>query len=150
VLPVEFGLDVCGHVDVVDDETLEVATEVDVAPVTVDDLQTADLAIADLEAGKVTQVDAGTTAPFVLSEIPLSSQPEQLQDFKLCLALLHPGRQFHSSVRNIRLFTIIARILAGYLFCSVANCLQLIIANSGACIEGGVSSLSSDSRTSSH
>lgn len=61
VLPVELGLDVCGHIDVVHDETFEVATEVDVAPIAVDDLQTADLAIADLEAGKVAQVDAGTT-----------------------------------------------------------------------------------------
>ena len=53
MLPVELGLDVGGNVDVVDDQTLEVATEVDVAPIAVDDLQTADLAIADLEAGKV-------------------------------------------------------------------------------------------------
>ena len=56
VLPVQLGLDVGGHVDVVDDETLVVATEVDVAAIAVDDLQTADLAIADLEAGKVAQV----------------------------------------------------------------------------------------------
>jgi len=61
MLPVELGLDVSGHVDVVDDDTLEVATEVDVAPIAVHDLQTADLAIADLEAGKVAQLDAGTT-----------------------------------------------------------------------------------------
>ncbi len=60
MLPVELGLDVGGHVDVVDDETLEVATEVDVAAIAVDDLQTADLAIADLEASKVAQLDAGT------------------------------------------------------------------------------------------
>jgi hypothetical protein len=25
----------------------------------------------------------------------------------LCLALLHPGQQFHSSIRDLRLFTII-------------------------------------------
>ena len=61
MLPVELGLDVVGHVDVVDDETLEVATEVDVAAIAVDDLQSADLAIADLEASEVAQVDAGTT-----------------------------------------------------------------------------------------
>jgi hypothetical protein len=48
------------HVDVVDDETLEIAPEVDVAPVAVDDLQPADLAIADLEPGEVAQVDPGT------------------------------------------------------------------------------------------
>src|SRR5205814_7774289 len=59
--PVEFGLDVGRHIDVVDDETLEVAAEIDVAPVAVDDLQMADLAISDLEAGKVTQVDTGIT-----------------------------------------------------------------------------------------
>ena len=61
MLPVELGLDVGGHVDVVDNETLEVAAEVDVAAIAVDDLQAADLAIADLKAGKVAQVDAGTT-----------------------------------------------------------------------------------------
>jgi len=41
----------------VDDETLEVATEVDVAPIAVDNLKTADLAIADLKVGQVAQVD---------------------------------------------------------------------------------------------
>jgi hypothetical protein len=61
MLPVELGLDVGGHVDVVDDETLEGATEVDVAPVAVHDLQAAYLAIADLQAGEIAQVDAGTT-----------------------------------------------------------------------------------------
>jgi hypothetical protein len=30
-----------------------------------------------------------------------------VQDFELCLALLHPGRQFQSSITNLRLFTII-------------------------------------------
>jgi len=40
--------------------------------------------------------------------------------------------------------------VAGYLFCSGANCLQLIIANLGACNEGGVSSLSSNPLASSH
>jgi hypothetical protein len=33
--------------------------------------------------------------------------PEQVQDLVLYLALLHPGRQFHSSIRDLRLFTII-------------------------------------------
>ena len=61
VLPVKLGLDVGGHVDVVDDNTLEVAAEGDVAPVAIDDLQTADLAIADLEPGELTRPDAGTT-----------------------------------------------------------------------------------------
>ncbi|GAB3837860.1 hypothetical protein GCM10029963_03280 [Micromonospora andamanensis] len=70
MLPVELGLDVGGHVDVVDNQTLEGATDVDVAPIAVHDLQTADLAIANLKAGKVAQVDAGTTelvTPDVLS-----------------------------------------------------------------------------------
>lgn len=58
---VGFGRDVGGHVDVVDDETLEVACEVDVAAVAVDDLEAADFAIADLEAREVAQVDAGST-----------------------------------------------------------------------------------------
>jgi hypothetical protein len=53
MLPVELGLDVSGHVDVVNDETLEGATEVDVAPIAVHDFQAADLAIANLKAGKV-------------------------------------------------------------------------------------------------
>ena len=39
--------------------------------------------------------------------------------------------------------------MAGYLFCSGANRLQLIIANLGACSEGGVSSLSSNPLASS-
>src|ERR671924_1945004 len=96
-------------------------------------------------------VRASNNSPSVLSGILLSSQPEQVQDLALCLALLHPGRQFHSSIRNLRLFTItVASILTGYLFCSVASRLQLIIANSGACSEGGVSSLSSDPPTGSH
>src|SRR4029450_9407195 len=61
MLPVELGLDVGSHVDVVNNETLEGAPEVDVAPVAVHDLQAADLAIANLKAGKIAQVDAGTT-----------------------------------------------------------------------------------------
>jgi len=56
----KLGLDIGGHVDVVDDEALEVATEVDVAAVAVDDLQTVHLAIADLEASEVAQ---GIRAP---------------------------------------------------------------------------------------
>src|SRR5688572_5499978 len=40
--------------------------------------------------------------------------------------------------------------LTGSLVCSVASRLRLIIANSGACSEGGVSSLSSDPPTGSH
>jgi hypothetical protein len=50
---------------------------------------------------------ASSNPPFVLSGIPLSSQPEQVQDIMLCLALLHPGRQFHSNTRDLRLLTII-------------------------------------------
>ena len=53
MLPVELGLDVGSHVDVVNNETLEGATEVDVAPIAVHDLQAADLAIANLKAGKI-------------------------------------------------------------------------------------------------
>jgi hypothetical protein len=59
--PVEFGLDVGGHIDVVDDETLEGAAEGDTGPTAVHDLQAADLAVADLEAAKVAGLDAGTT-----------------------------------------------------------------------------------------
>src|SRR2546428_10807775 len=94
---------------------------------------------------------ASSNPPFVLSGIPLSSQPEQVQDIMLCLALLHSGRPFHSSTRELRLLTIIARnvVLAGYLFCSVASCLHLIIANSSACNEGGVSSRLSSPHASS-
>jgi hypothetical protein len=49
---------------------------------------------------------ASSNPPSVLDGIPLSGQPELVQDFVLCLALLHPGRQFHSSIRNLRLFAI--------------------------------------------
>jgi hypothetical protein len=52
-------------------------------------------------------VCASNNSPSVLSGILLSSQPEQVQDLVLCLALLHPGQQFHSSIRDLRLFTII-------------------------------------------
>ena len=52
-------------------------------------------------------VRASSNSPSVLGGIPLSSQPEQVQDLVLYLALLHPGRQFHSSIRNLRLHTII-------------------------------------------
>lgn len=88
MLPVELGLDVGGHVDVVDDETLEVATEVDVAAIAVDDLQTADLAIADLEASKVTQMNAGTAELVTLGVLSghLGSVP-------------HPGRRRHAGSR---------------------------------------------------
>jgi hypothetical protein len=61
VLPVEFGLDVGGDIDIVDDETLEVATEVAVAPIAVDDFQTADFAIADLRAGASTPFEPSST-----------------------------------------------------------------------------------------
>src|SRR5690242_20015008 len=74
--PVELGLDVGRYIDVVDDETLEVATEEAVAPVAVDDLETGDLAISDLEAGKVTQVDTGITE-LVTSGV-LGSHPSSL------------------------------------------------------------------------
>ena len=52
-------------------------------------------------------VRASNNSPSVLSGILLSSQPEQVQDLVLYLALLHPGRQFHSSIRDLKLFTII-------------------------------------------
>ncbi len=41
-------------------------------------------------------VRASSNSPSVLGGILLSSQPEQVQDLVLYLALLHPGRQFHS------------------------------------------------------
>jgi hypothetical protein len=52
-------------------------------------------------------VRASNNSPSVLSGIPLSSQPEQVQDLMLYLALLHPGRQFHSSINDLRLYAII-------------------------------------------
>jgi len=63
VVAVELGLDERGHVDVVDDDTLEVAAEIDVARVAVGDLETADLTVADLKASKVAQVDVATAEP---------------------------------------------------------------------------------------
>ena len=60
VVTVENGLDVVGHVDVVDDDALEVAARVHSASVAVD-LQAAHLAVADTQAAEVAQVDAGTT-----------------------------------------------------------------------------------------
>ena len=50
---------------------------------------------------------ASNNSPSVLSGIPLSSQPEQVQDLMLYLALLHQGRQFHSSINDLRLYAII-------------------------------------------
>jgi hypothetical protein len=55
-------------------------------------------------------VRASSNSPFVLSGILLSSQPEQVQDLVLYLALLHPGRQFHSSSRNLRSYAIIVAL----------------------------------------
>jgi hypothetical protein len=52
-------------------------------------------------------VRASNNSPSVLSGIPLSSQPEQVQDIMLYLALLHQGRQFHSSINDLRLYAII-------------------------------------------
>ena len=82
--PVELGLDVGGHVDVVDNDTLEAATEGDVAPIAVHDLQAGDVAIANLEAGEVAQVDAGTTELVTLGVLsghrdsfPYPSRPRQ-------------------------------------------------------------------------
>ncbi len=69
--------------------------------------------------------------------------------FKLCSALLHPGRQFHSFITKSQAIHHHRIYVTGYLFCSGANCLQLIIANLGACNEGGVSSLSSNPLASS-
>ncbi len=54
------------------------------------------------------------------------------------------GSWFHSSIGNLRPFVVAAitdALPTGSLFCSVASRLRLIIANSGACSEGGVSSL---------
>ncbi len=100
--PVELGLDIGGHVDVVDNEMLEVAAEVDVAPVTVDDFQTADFAIADLKAGKVTQMNTGTTELVTLgvlgshrSSLPHPSRPRhvQHQDSSLARSLRNEVQQ---------------------------------------------------------
>ena len=65
------------------------------------------MAMDDLKIRFEIMVRASSNSPSVLGGIPLSSQPEQVQDLVLYLALLHPGRQFHSSTRNLRLHTII-------------------------------------------
>lgn len=52
VLTIELGLDIPGHLDVVDDNTVEVTAEIHVAAVAVDDLQTTDLKITDFQAGR--------------------------------------------------------------------------------------------------
>ena len=62
--------------------------------------------VATMDGLKIIMVLA-SNSPSVLGGILLSSQPEQVQDLMLHLALLHPGRQFHSSIRNLRLHTII-------------------------------------------
>ena len=67
---------------------------------------------------------------------------------KLCLALLRSGREFHSKLQASGYTPSSVYPIAGYLFCTVASCLQLIIANSNACNEGGVSSLLSNPRAS--
>src|SRR4051794_28690348 len=69
MLAVELGLDVGSHVDVVDNETLEGATEVDVAPIAVHALQAADLAIANLKAGKIAPRPACTAATCATSKV---------------------------------------------------------------------------------
>ena len=58
---IEFGLDVAGHIDVVDNEVVELAADVDPAAVAVHDLQAAYLTVANLEAGEVTHVDTSTS-----------------------------------------------------------------------------------------
>ena len=63
--------------------------------------------VATMDGLKIIMVRASSNSPSVLGGILLSSQPEQVQDLMLHLALLHPGRQFHSSIRNLRLHTII-------------------------------------------
>ena len=59
--PVELRLDIAGHIDVIDNDTLEAATEGDGTPIAVHDLQASDVAIANLKAGQVAQVDTATT-----------------------------------------------------------------------------------------
>jgi len=66
----------------------------------------------------------------------------------LCLALLRSGREFHSKLQASGYTPSSVYPIVGYLFCTVASCLQLIIANSNACNEGGVSSLLSNPRAS--
>gem|GEM_PF-3330937 len=90
-------------------------------------------------------VRAGRNPPSVLGGIPLSSQPEQVQDHYALFGLAPPGAAVsfqyqENSGYSPSPFTV--RIsLTGFLFCSVASRLRLIVANSGACSEGGVSSL---------
>lgn len=63
---VELGLDKGADVDVVDDQTVEVAVDAQHVGPGVDDLHAAEIAVADLLSGQVTQVDAGPPEPVVL------------------------------------------------------------------------------------
>lgn len=92
---------------------------------------------------------ASRNPPFVLNGIPLSGQPGHIQ---VCVALfgLAPlgslvsfQYQYLQATSPHHHFS-----LAGCHFCFVASCLQLIITNSSACCEGGVSSLSSNPHAS--
>jgi hypothetical protein len=95
-------------------------------------------------------VCASSNPPSVLCGIPLSGQPEQMQDPYALFGLAPLGSAFSFHSYEPQAIHHHQYPIAGYLFCPVASCLQLIIANSSACNEGGVSSLSSNPRASSH
>jgi len=95
-------------------------------------------------------VCASSNPPSVLCGIPLSGQPEQMQDPCALFGLAPLGSAFSFHSYEPQAIHHHQYPIAGYLFCPVASCLQLIIANSSACNEGGVSSLSSNPRASSH
>jgi hypothetical protein len=92
---------------------------------------------------------ASSNPPSVLCGIPLSGQPEQMQDPYALFGLAPLGSAFSFHSYEPQAIHHHQYPIAGYLFCPVASCLQLIIANSSACNEGGVSSLSSNPRASS-
>jgi hypothetical protein len=93
---------------------------------------------------------ASRNPPSVLGEIPLSSQPEQVQDPYALFGLAPPGSAVSFQYGKPQAFAIIVlECPTGSLFCSVASRLRLIVANSSACSEGGVSSHLSHSPTGS-
>ena len=92
---------------------------------------------------------ASDNPPFVLSGIPLSGRPGYIQVCVVLLGLAPLGTAFSLQYRDLQAINHHNHLLpTGYHFCSVARRLRLIIANSSACSEGGVSSLSSNPHTS--
>ena len=92
---------------------------------------------------------ASGNPPFVLSGIPLSGRPGYIQVCFVLLGLAPLGAAFSLQYRDLQVINHHNHLRpTGYHFCSGARRLRLIIANSSACFEGGVSSLSSNPHTS--